>query len=207
MVTSVAILILLLYQPDGLVMTDIQETNSRQSSSKDDILDAAQRVAGREGAANLTLDKVAKECGLSKGGLLYNFRSKDALLKGMLERLIEQNEAMMTSESSALEGEENVTVRSLLRCIACHQTADPQVYLSIIAASVQSPELLEPIKSKLARYYDDMLQESSDPTMTLLLWAAADGLLLHNVLGIAPYSNATRNELFQRLLSLSEELT
>ncbi|GFZ82614.1 TetR family transcriptional regulator [Pseudohongiella nitratireducens] len=189
-------------------MTDIQQTNSRKNgSSRDDILDAAQRVAGREGAANLTLEKVAKECGLSKGGLLYNFRSKDALLEGMMERLLEQNEAMMASESSALEGEKNVTVRSLLRCIACHQTADPQVYLSIIAASVQSPELLEPIKEKLSRYYEEMVKESSDPTMTLLLWAAADGLLLHNVLGIAPYSNATRNELFQRLLSLSEELT
>jgi AcrR family transcriptional regulator len=188
-------------------MTDIQERNSRQgSSSRDDILDAAKRVAGREGAANLTLDKVAKECGLSKGGLLYNFRSKDALLEGMLERLLEQNEAMMTSESSALAGEPNVTIRSLLRCIACHQTADPQVYLSIIAASVQNPALLEPLKAKLARYHEEILKESDDPTLTLLLLAAADGLLLNNVLGIAPYSNATRNELFQRLLSLSEEL-
>ena len=56
--------------------------STTRSKSHDNILDAAQRVAGREGAGNLTLDKVACECGLSKGGLLYNFPNKEALLAG-----------------------------------------------------------------------------------------------------------------------------
>jgi hypothetical protein len=44
--------------------------------SKDRILDAAERVVLRDGVTHLTLDAVAAETGISKGGLLYHFPSK-----------------------------------------------------------------------------------------------------------------------------------
>ncbi|GAA4661812.1 TetR/AcrR family transcriptional regulator [Kineococcus glutinatus] len=39
------------------------------------------------GPGAVTLDAVAAAAGVSKGGLLYHFRSKDALVAGLLERL------------------------------------------------------------------------------------------------------------------------
>jgi AcrR family transcriptional regulator len=61
----------------------------KRSSSRERILDAAAELVRELGAAKLTLDAVAERAELSKGGLLYNFPSKDALLQGMLERIIE----------------------------------------------------------------------------------------------------------------------
>ena len=43
---------------------------------------AAAKVIERDGAGHLTLEKVAAEADLSKGGLLYHYPSKDALLQG-----------------------------------------------------------------------------------------------------------------------------
>jgi len=48
------------------------------------ILDAANRIVIRDGVARLTLDAVAAEAGVSKGGLLYHFRSKEALITAMI---------------------------------------------------------------------------------------------------------------------------
>ena len=38
------------------------------------------------GAVHLTLDAVAERAGVSKGGLLYHFPSKESLLQAMVDR-------------------------------------------------------------------------------------------------------------------------
>ena len=49
-------------------------------SARERILEAAERVITEVGAAHLTLDAVAQAAGVSKGGLLYHFPSKESLL-------------------------------------------------------------------------------------------------------------------------------
>ena len=44
----------------------------------------------RDGAQALTLDAVAAEAGVSKGGLLYHFKTKRELLDAMLEGWLEE---------------------------------------------------------------------------------------------------------------------
>ncbi|MBQ0819063.1 helix-turn-helix transcriptional regulator, partial [Microvirga sp. HBU67558] len=55
-----------------------------RKSSRERILDAAAELVSEIGSGRLTLDTVAERAGLSKGGLLYNFPTKDALLQGMV---------------------------------------------------------------------------------------------------------------------------
>jgi AcrR family transcriptional regulator len=55
----------------------------------DPILDAAERVAQRDGVGRVTLDAVAKEAGLSKSGLIHHYPSKDALIGAMVLRKID----------------------------------------------------------------------------------------------------------------------
>ena len=45
-------------------------------------------VAG-DGVARLTLDAVAREADVSKGGLLYHFPNKDALISAMVLRWVD----------------------------------------------------------------------------------------------------------------------
>ncbi|WP_084500687.1 SMR family transporter [Halalkalibacillus halophilus] len=59
-------------------------------SKKIEILDAASRVVVREGVDRLTLETVAKEAGVSKGGLLYHYSTKDALIMAMNVYVIER---------------------------------------------------------------------------------------------------------------------
>src|SRR3954447_22045743 len=54
--------------------------------TRDRLLDAAATVVHRDGAQALTLDAVAKEAEVSKGGLLYHFKSKNDLVNAMVER-------------------------------------------------------------------------------------------------------------------------
>ena len=51
------------------------------------ILDAVERIVQAKGVPALTLEAAAREAGISKGGLLYHFASKEALLHGLVARL------------------------------------------------------------------------------------------------------------------------
>ena len=48
---------------------------------KSQILDAALRIVAQQGINSVTLDDVAKASGLSKGGLVHYFPSKDTLFR------------------------------------------------------------------------------------------------------------------------------
>ena len=59
------------------------------------LLDIAAEVVSEGGLHGLTLDAVAGRAGVSKGGLLHHFPSKQALLEGVCDALLEQTEAAL----------------------------------------------------------------------------------------------------------------
>lgn len=61
------------------------------------MLNAAEEVVLREGIGRLTLDAVAREANLSKGGLIHHFPTKDALIDAMVRRKIDGWRAEYTS--------------------------------------------------------------------------------------------------------------
>jgi AcrR family transcriptional regulator len=58
------------------------------ATSRERILDAYSDVLAVDGERHATLDAVAAKAGVSKGGLLYHFPSKDQLAEALCERLV-----------------------------------------------------------------------------------------------------------------------
>jgi AcrR family transcriptional regulator len=53
---------------------------------KEKLLDAAERIISKSGAAALSIDAVAQAAKVTKGGVQYAFGTKDALLDAMMDR-------------------------------------------------------------------------------------------------------------------------
>ncbi|MFH8872809.1 TetR/AcrR family transcriptional regulator [Streptomyces griseus] len=64
-----------------------------RTSKRTQILEAATRVVQREGVKSVTFDSVAAEAGLTKGGLLYHFASRDDLVRAIHQHLADRWEA------------------------------------------------------------------------------------------------------------------
>ncbi|MFC3637446.1 TetR/AcrR family transcriptional regulator [Camelimonas fluminis] len=58
----------------------------------DAVLDAAERVIQRDGAVNLTISAVAEEAGVSKATVLYDFKTKHALIGALVARQMETDD-------------------------------------------------------------------------------------------------------------------
>lgn len=56
----------------------------KKAETRQRILEAADALSAELGANHLSLDAVAARAGISKGGLLYHFPSKHALLRGLV---------------------------------------------------------------------------------------------------------------------------
>ncbi|PJF24919.1 MAG: TetR family transcriptional regulator, partial [Phototrophicales bacterium] len=76
----------------------IEEKGSKRAQ----LLNAASQIVLEKGAAHLTLEAVAALAGVSKGGLLYHFPSKEALIKGMLEQYLTDFSTLVAQSYAAL---------------------------------------------------------------------------------------------------------
>ena len=96
--------------------------DARKTDTKGRIIAAAEEVVLRDGVAHLTLEATAAEAGLSKGGVLYHFPTRDALVLGMVSKIIDDFDGDIEAEMATLEGPGRFT-RAYIR--ATMMPADP----------------------------------------------------------------------------------
>src|SRR4029450_10379480 len=84
--------------PEDVPMAEAQPAST---PVRDRILEAAERVVGDIGAGRMTLDVVAQAAGVSKGGLLYHFPSKESLLGALAQRYVQSMEQRIEGAKGA----------------------------------------------------------------------------------------------------------
>ena len=89
-------------------------TMARKPVARDAVLDAFEELLIDVGERAATLDAVAKRAGVSKGGLLYHFPNKEALIAAVLERLDRLAVEDLALMAAAAEGAAAYFIRSSL---------------------------------------------------------------------------------------------
>jgi AcrR family transcriptional regulator len=74
-----------------------------RESPQDRILDAAMRVFRRHGFRRSSIEQAAAEAGLTRQALYHHFSSKEALFRGVIERLYQRALAAETEAAKAAE--------------------------------------------------------------------------------------------------------
>ena len=172
-------------------------------SSRETMLDAAQAVVLEDGAARLTLDAVAKRAAVSKGGVLYNFPSKAALLEAMIERLISRNVSAHAAITAKLPDRRGRSLRAYVMNSARALDADDRVSAALLAAVANDPGLLEPA----ARYFAQRFASISGDLpfeRAALVHLATEGLWMLELLQLSPFTPAQRARIVRRLLKLTQ---
>jgi AcrR family transcriptional regulator len=159
--------------------------------TKDKLLDAAAVVVRRDGAQALTLDAVAAEAGVSKGGLLYHFKSKRELIEAMIERWLAQFQREIDAADPHF-------VRGWVRA---SEPAGEE--LGMLAALVAEPSLLTGVREQYAIWQDRVERAGADPVDATVARLAADGLWLAELLGLGPPAGELRVRVVARLLELA----
>ena len=151
-------------------------------SSRARILDAYQEILIDSGSAAVTLDAVAARAGVSKGGLLYHFGSKEALLDGLLDRLVQLTVADVEHARNAPEG----AVRYYLQSSVADASMDKPAHRAAVAALRlfgSEPKVTETM-FEVSRSWSELLAEHLDDRLTAeLVGLIGDGLYLRATMG------------------------
>ncbi len=135
-------------------------------------LDAAYQVIRENGAGHLTLDAVAQAASVSKGGPLYHFPNKHALLRGLVD---DELERLTTQLSEATEAEGADQPGSLTRAWVRHGFASLMEEMlafgynsGAIAVLAEDPQLLNPAREWFHELSQRLQNDHIDPVLAAI---------------------------------------
>ncbi len=166
------------------------------------ILHAASRVIRRAGSLNLTLEAVAREAGVSKGGLLYHFANKETLIAALIQLELDSGERVLDDlQARDLHTQGSWARANLALTLKINPARD--VSAGLLAAVALNPGLLEPVRARYQAWQYAAETDGLEPGLGTLLRLAMDGLWLCELLDLAPPRGADREALVELVGRLS----
>ncbi|GLY00448.1 MULTISPECIES: TetR/AcrR family transcriptional regulator [Actinoplanes] len=163
-----------------------------RQSNRSKILEAAMRVVERDGVTAVTFEAVAAEAGLTKGGLLYHFPAKEALIEALHRDMAERWER-------ALEAEGGNPATAYVR-LAARTATRAELALMVDAAS--QPQRHQPWAEVAERWAPTPVEPDDAGLDRIIARLATDGLWLNESVGATPLDPALRQRVIDRICSL-----
>lgn len=172
-------------------------------TTKEKLLEAASKIIITRGIGSLTLEAVALEAGISKGGLLYHFPNKDELIIGLnlytLERFRDAIKKELESGTTYVEAYAQATLNDLF------QHAYLGIDASVMAASMNREAVLGKWNEECVRFNEEMVKEGISFELGMSLRLACDGLWYSKMFGIGGLNEEEQRRIIAYLLQLIKE--
>ena len=187
--------------PSSTALPTVRKRDSRES-----ILQAAEEIVARHGPAHLTLETAANQAKVSKGGLFYHFRSKEALLEAMIRRSVQLLESEHTKVAESLTGERNGKLKANIIGTLRHLEGQRPVLTAVVAAIANDPKLVEPMRESFRNDFQTLCKELNLRMEDVaVLFLASQGMLLMELLGLSFLTPSQIRKVTQRMLQLVED--
>lgn len=170
------------------------------SDTRDRILDSLETLLLEHGMTKMTLDNVAAAAGVSKGGLLYHFKTKDALVAAMVRRLAVQADRQ---RADAAAGGTSVA-EWYLQPPGCDSEKEIALYRSTLAAlrslDGNSGEVQDAVTDMMQQWDEGLRTEIDDPVQAEIIRLVGDGIYLGAVLDLPAVDRELHTRVVDRLL-------
>lgn len=155
----------------------------RRGSGRERVLDAYARILIEKGVEAATLDAVAAQADISKGGLLHHFASKEAMVSGLCQRLVEEAKDRIQSMAQSTANPVVAYLRaSMIANDTYSETLQAVTKLAGSGHKVVDDSLIWNIEAwqrALSTWIDD-------PAVARVIQLLGEGFLLHALAGLPP---------------------
>lgn len=171
-----------------------------RQSKRETALEAAKRVIQRDGVTALTYESVAVESGLTKGGLVYHFPSREAMLLALHQHVADQWEAALRQEAGAAP---EVCTPDERFAAYTRASAEPdRAELLLMLEAAGNDELSGIWNAVMERWAPPMpnAESNDDDLRRSVAMFAADGLWFNEASGGYPLDPEVRARLIQLII-------
>ena len=173
------------------------------SEKKEKLLKAAETVVIRQGFGKLTIDAVAAEAGVSKGGLLHHFGTKDQLIEALVQRSADQwREFYRDAYECASEGPGRMTRGLLDHCLTDFEGCTDELCSfssAVFTTLAQDPNLIKPMREAHTELYELLAQDGLPLGVSEAVVSAINGLWLNSILGLSSLDESRLAHVHQAL--------
>lgn len=157
-------------------------------NNREKLLDAAQDVVCEQGPDRLTLDAVAAQAGVSKGGLLYHFPSKEKLIEALIDQLIVDFDrdfaAAVAGEPEGPGRWSRAFVRLMLDRSPEALERERRASVALLASVLSEPRLLDRLREQYDVWRAAVGDDGLPPGRALTVFAALDGAWFWRLFGM-----------------------
>ena len=161
-------------QTGAIIIATPDKTPIGRTATRRRILDAAQDLAQCTGAGSLSLDAVAAKAGVSKGGLLYHFPSKNKLMEALVEDYLRRFDTAMSLEERL--GGRNAAIRAYIAQFLTERHRHAQPHSGLLAALAKDPLLLAPVQRHERDFLSRIRGTADDAQLATLAFLAIQGI-------------------------------
>jgi AcrR family transcriptional regulator len=160
----------------------------KKEIDRDRVLDAAEAVILESGGRNFTLDAVAERAGISKGGLVYTFATKDGLVRAALEREVSRFQEAVRQRLGDRSVEPFEMVLAHIEEALDEDDAATRKAAFLVTALVHAPDMMEPARRYYRALLDPLLSRSRSAHDVRHALLAVEGIFLLRGLGFVEFS-------------------
>lgn len=163
------------------------------------LLDMAARLCAEVGIPNATLDAISQRAGVSKGGLLHHFPTKQALIVALVDKLLD--DLLVSIESYIAKDPDpagRFTRAYLKTCLESQNSPDAEHWntLGIMLATETA------MRTQWIKWLSKQMKKhgNSDDTIDcLIVRMAADGIWFSRTVGVTSVPAARKKDFVERL--------
>jgi AcrR family transcriptional regulator len=188
-------------------MSDTNKRKKQPQIVRALLLEAAAQLTAKRGLGGITLDLVAKMAGVSKGGLIHHFPSKQALIEGLFHTLVA---AFEDAIHGFVEQDPNPRGRFTRGYVQASASPRNEPFDSkLIGACALAMSVDDKLAVSWRNWLDSQLEkhgEATDSVLGQLIRYSADGIWLHHCTDSTDSSRAKRDAVAERLITMTYEL-
>jgi AcrR family transcriptional regulator len=174
------------------------------TETREKLVHAAAQLVVSKGINRVTLEQVALEAGVSKGGLLHHFPTKQALLNSLIKQVGQVFEARL-EKYMALEASDQPgrLARAYIRASFEYEADELKLSNAIAKVVSEFPELLLELQQEFAQLDQEMQKDGLPAVRALVIRLACDGLWFSELIGVSSLQESLREQMRDELLAMT----
>ncbi|WP_410768856.1 TetR/AcrR family transcriptional regulator [Fontibacillus sp. BL9] len=174
------------------------------NSKRNQLLAAALLIVKTQGVEKLTLESVAKEAGISKGGLLHHFPNKQALINAMVEETTNRYFSDIHERATNDSNEVGKWSRAYIHATFDEKQEDNGVNAALIASLFANPDLLSKLKNHYSFWQAKIENDGIDQVKATIVRLAVDGLWFSDIFGVGDLNDDLKQQVIDYLSEMSQ---
>ncbi|MBI1277710.1 MAG: TetR family transcriptional regulator [Anaerolineaceae bacterium] len=182
----------------------MRKTKEEAMQTRASVLDAASQIITRHGISSFTIESVAQEAGLTKGGVLHHFASKEDLINALIEQVIQAYQTRLAQELEVEPADQpGHWLRAYIRTVFSMQYEDKNLIPALAAALSSEHQIMDRVRISFRETQRAAVQDGIDPVQAMIIRLAVDGVVFARALNLDVMDKETSQKVYDELFRLT----